>query len=454
MPLQDVLNYIDEHFDDTVAELVGFCSQPSVSADGRGMGEMASLVESALRAAGGRTRRFGTATNYPLVLAEFEGKGQAMLVFYNHYDVQPPEPMERWSSDPFNPTVVDGKIYARGTADNKGSLVARIAALKAYLAVEGRPPINVTYVAEGEEESGSKYFRAFVAEHPEYFAADGVIWEEASADQNGVPVMRLGNKGMLHVELSAIGPTNDIHSRFGGIFPNPVWRLVWAAASIRSPDGSNKIEGFMDDVVAPTDWEERIYQGLAPGSTRLLERHGLNGSFPSMSDLDVMRTLYHYPTTNISGVSGGYAGPGSKTIIPGEAKLRMDFRLVPDQRPEKILELLRRHLDNNGFEDVEIRTLNTHTPVKTPLSDPFAQLVAEAGEQIFGRSITVEPTSSGTGPRHVVSAVSSVPIVAIGASYAGSMIHGPNENIRLDDLKGHAKHVAAIMDAMAREENA
>jgi acetylornithine deacetylase/succinyl-diaminopimelate desuccinylase-like protein len=346
--------------------------------------------------------------------------------------------------------VVEGNVYARGTADNKGSLVARIAALKAYQAVQGKPPVNVIYVAEGEEESGSTYFRSFVAEHPHYFAADGVIWEEASADQNGVPVMRLGNKGMLHVELSATGPANDIHSRFGGIFPNPVWRLIWAAASIRSPDGSNRIEGFMDDVIPPTDGEERIYEQLAPGSTRLLERHGLNGPFPPMSSLEVMRTLYHHPTTNITGVTGGYTGPGSKTIIPREAKLRVDFRLVPNQRPDRILELLRGHLDRNGFDDISIRTLNTHTPVKTPLSDSFAQLVATTGAQVFGRAITVEPTSSGTGPRHVVAAVSSVPIVAIGASYAGSMIHGPNENIRLDDLRGHAKHVAAIMDAMAR----
>lgn len=449
MSLRDVLDYIDTHFEDTVADLIRFCAQPSVSADGRGMKEMAALVESAFQRVGGRTQRFGPETNYPLILAEFEGRSERSIVFYNHYDVQPPEPLERWDSDPFDPLVVDGKIYARGTADNKGSLVARIAALRAYSAVEGMPPVNVTYVAEGEEESGSAYFRSFVAEHPQYFDADGVIWEEASADQNGVPVMRLGNKGMLHVELSATGPANDIHSRFGGIFPNPVWKLVWAAATIRTPDGTNQIEGFMDDVIPPTDGEEQIYEQLAPGSKRLLERHGLNEAFPAMSDLEVMRTLYHYPTTNITGISGGYTGPGSKTIIPGEAKVRMDFRLVPRQRPEKILELLRAHLDRHGFEDIAIKTLNTHTPVKTPLTDQFARLVATTGADVYGAPITVEPTSSGTGPRHVVAAVSDVPIVAIGASYAGSMIHGPNENIRLEDLRGHAKHVAAIMNALA-----
>lgn len=450
MSLQEVHDYIDTHFEETLGDLVRFCAQPSVSADGRGMGEMAALVESALQEVGGQTRRFGTEASYPLILAEFEGRSDRRLVFYNHYDVQPPEPLDRWSSDPFDPLVVDGKIYARGAADNKGSLVARIAALRAYAAVEGSPPVNVTYVAEGEEESGSTYFRTFVAEHPQYFAADGVIWEEASADQNGVPVMRLGNKGMIHVELTATGPVNDIHSRFGGIFPNPVWKLIWAAATIRTPDGANRIDGFMDDVVPPTAGEEEIYERLAPGSKRLLERHGLDEAFPTMSDLDVMRTLYHLPTTNITGISGGYTGPGSKTIIPGEAKIRIDFRLVPRQRPERVLELLRAHLDRNGFEDIAIRTLNTHTPVKTPLTDEFAQLVSNTGADVYGSPITVEPTSSGTGPRHVVAAVSDVPIVAIGASYAGSMIHGPDENIRLDDLRGHAKHVAAIMDALAR----
>jgi acetylornithine deacetylase/succinyl-diaminopimelate desuccinylase-like protein len=261
--------------------------------------------------------------------------------------------------------------------------------------------------------------------------------------------MRLGNKGSLYVELRAEGPNADSHARFGGVFPNPIWKLAWALASIRRPDGHVLLPGFYDVVVPPSPAEEQLYEQLAANAKPLLERYGLQASFPPRSDKAMMVELYAYPTCNVAGIGGGYMGSGSKTIVPSEAFAKLEFKLVPNQDPDVLFESLRHHLNEYGFRDVELICHSRGYPSKTPLDHPFAALVAETGKRVFGRPLTVEPISSGTGPRYVITRWSSMPIVAIGVSHAGSMIHGPNENIRLDHFKAHVKHVVTLMHALA-----
>lgn len=449
MKLDRVLNRIDENFDRAVEDLTEFVRQPSISAQGKGIQQMADLVA-------GRYRDLGaavTAESYdggnPVVFASLPGRTARTLLFYNHYDVQPPEPLEKWNTPPFEPVIKDGLIFGRGTADNKGSLVARLAAFRAFLEEYGELPVALRCMVEGEEEVGSPHLQAFVDANRERIVGDGLIWEEAAADQAGNPGMKLGNKGILSLELRAKGPSIDAHAKFGGIFPNPIWKLVWALATIRRPDGYILLPGFYDAVLPPTIGEEALYEQLAPNVGPMLRRYGLSQSFPPRSGKDVMAQLYGAPTANIDGISGGYEGPGSKTVVPSEAFVKVDFRLVVKQHPDDILRLVREHLDKQGFEDIEVTVHSHYPPSKTPLEHPFVSLVAETGLLVYGRPLTVEPTSSGSGFSFAISEWSPIPIVAIGSSYAGSVTHSPNENIRLEHFRGHMKHAAAILYALA-----
>ncbi len=449
MEIALVLARIDEAFERTVAELTVFCGQPSISAQGVGMAEMAALVADNFRGLGAEVSTHTYGSGYPIIFARLAGQTARTLVFYNHYDVQPPDPLDQWTSPPFIPAIRDGCFYARGAADNKGALVARLAALRAYREVAGALPVGVRYVVEGEEEVGSPHLQAFVDDQQTELAGDGVIWEGASADQAGNPVLRLGNKGILHVELRATGPSADTHARYGGIFPNPIWKLVWALALVRRADGHVLLPGFYEAVEPPSPAEEALYARLAADAAPLLHRYGLSASFPPRPPKDLMVELYARPTCNLTGISGGYEGPGSKTIVPAVATAKLEFKLVPHQDPDVLLTTLRAHLGAHGCGDVEVHLLSRGFPSKTPLDHPFADLVRRTGERIYGRPFTIEPTSSGTGPRYAFTHRSAIPVVAVGGAHAGSMIHGPNENIQLEELRLHAKHVAALMHALA-----
>ena len=448
MELEQVFHRIDETFDRTVAELTAFCAQPSISAQGVGMQEMAVLVAARFRDLGADVLPHGFDSGYPVIFARLAGQSPRRLLFYNHYDVQPPDPLDQWRSPPFQPEVRDGFFYARGAADNKGSLVARLAALRAFREVTGGLPVSVGYVVEGEEEVGSPHLVAFVDAHRAALTGDGLIWEGASADQQGNPVLRLGNKGTLHVELRATGPSSDAHARFGGIFPNPIWKIVWALGLVRGPDGRVRLPGFYDSVVPPSPAEDALYDRLGADAGPLLGRYGLKASFPPRPAREMMVELYARPTCTLTGIGGGYQGPGGKTIVPSAAFAKLEFKLVPEQNPDTLLEALRAHLVAEGC-DVEVQLLSRGYPSKTPLDHPFADLVRVTGERVYGRPFTIEPTSSGTGPRYAFTRWSSIPVVAVGGAHAGSMIHGPNENIQLEELRLHTKHVAALMQAMA-----
>jgi acetylornithine deacetylase/succinyl-diaminopimelate desuccinylase-like protein len=446
--LAQVGRRIDETFEQTVADLVAACAQPSISAQGVGMAEMAAAVTERFRALGAVVSTHRYDGGYPVVLAQLAGRSARTLLFYNHYDVQPPDPLDQWISPPFEPTIREGCFFARGAADNKGALIARLAALRAYCDVTGSPPVTVHYVVEGEEEIGSPHLQAFVDDQHDALAADGLIWEGASADQAGNPVMRLGNKGTLHVELTARGPNVDAHARFGAIFPNPIWTLVWALALIRHPDGRVLVPGFYEAVAAPSVAEAALYTRLAADAEPLLRRYGFDASFPRRSAKEMMVELYARPTCTLTGVGGGYQGRGGKTIVPSTAFAKLEFKLVPDQHPDDLLRALRQLLASHGVE-VDLKVLSQGAPSKTPLDHPFAALVRETGERVYGRPMTIEPTSSGTGPRYAFTRRLPLPVVAVGGAHAGSMIHGPNENIQVEELRLHAKHMAALMSAMA-----
>ncbi len=253
-------------------ELSELCSQPSIAAQNLGMSECAALVGRMLEARGFEVQVVAT-HGAPVVFAERSGRADRTLLFYNHYDVQPPEPLELWTSPPFQPEIRDGKLFARGASDDKGHIICRLAAIDALLEVDGELPCNVKFVIEGEEETASTHLHEFILAHQDLLKSDACIWEFGGVDHEGIPIQYAGLRGICYVELSVRTATQDAHSGLGGsIFPNAAWRLTWALNSLKGPDERIRIPGFYDRVLPPTEHELELLSQLPDPAERYKDR--------------------------------------------------------------------------------------------------------------------------------------------------------------------------------------
>lgn len=250
--MNNVFSHIDEQKDEYVRRLQALCRQPSISAQGIGLAETAAQVASLMTDAGIQSRVIPVTGGAPVVYGEVKGKNPRTLIFYNHYDVQPPDPVDEWTSSPFGAEIRDGKLYARGAADNKGNLVARICAVEAILRAQGELPVTARFIVEGEEEIGSVTLPRFVQENADLVVANACIWESGYRDIHENVVLSLGVKGICYVELEALGANRDLHSSLATVVPNPAWRLVWALSTLKDRNERILIEGFYDEVVEPT----------------------------------------------------------------------------------------------------------------------------------------------------------------------------------------------------------
>src|SRR3990172_5811626 len=355
--------YITDHLDESIAELSRLCAQPSISAQGAGIKECAELVAEMLRRRGFRVEIIAT-QGHPVVYGEVEGASDKTLLFYNHYDVQPPEPLELWESPPFEATRRNGKMFARGVSDDKGHFVSRMFALDALLAQEKELPCNIKFVVEGEEEIGSVHIPPFVEKHAAKLAADACIWEFGYVDHRDIPQQVLGMRGICYVQLDLELLTQDVHSGLGGsIFPNAAWRLVWALSTLKGPDERIRIPHHYDHVLPPTQRDRDLAATLPYEGDDYQERYGVKEFLRGTKgnpELNLQETLE--PTCTICGLTAGYQGAGSKTVLPAKASAKVDFRLVPNQTPEEVLKNLRAHLDAEGFQDVQITHLGGEAP--------------------------------------------------------------------------------------------
>jgi acetylornithine deacetylase/succinyl-diaminopimelate desuccinylase-like protein len=447
--MDDILAYIDDNFGQTVVRLQDFCRQPSIAAQGAGMEEMASLVHRALVDLGARAELVPTA-GYPVVVGRLGSADMKTLMLYDHYDVQPPDPLDRWDSPPFAAEIREGHLYARGAADNKGNLVARLAAVEAWLAVRGGVPLSILFVVEGEEEIGSPNLAQFSREHRDKLRADGCIWETGYKDTKGRLEVLLGAKGILAVELRLRGMGRDLHSANAAIVESPVWRLVWALDSLKGPDEWIRIPGFYDDVRAPDGRDRALLAAWDYDEAGQLAEFGIERFVLGVSGEALKEKFLFQPTCNLCGIYAGYSGPGIKTVLPAEAMAKLDFRLVPDQDPHDILEKLRSHLDAKGFGDVEIVTEGPEFPARTDPDDPLVAAVVEAGRQVYDFEPVVKPLMAGTGPMYELCQRWGLPAVGAGIGWSGSRSHSPNENVRLEDLRQGIKHIACIIDQFSR----
>jgi acetylornithine deacetylase/succinyl-diaminopimelate desuccinylase-like protein len=433
--------YIAEHRAGWMEELRELCAIPSVSARHEGIDECAALVARMLERRGFAATVSETG-GHPIVLAHAEGKVRdRTLLFYNHYDVQPPEPLDLWESPPFELTEREGAVFARGSKDDKGEFVCRLAALDAVRAVTGSYPCDITWLAEGEEEVGSPHLPDWVEAHTEQLKADAAVWEEGGIELDETPIVRLGARGLLYVELSVKTIARDAHSGQANLLPNAAWRLVWALASLKDPDERVLIPGFYDAVRPPTAREEELLKAMPKGVEDVMAEFDLKHLLGGVADVN---RAYFSPTANIAGIGGGYQGEGSKTVIPARAMAKLDFRLVPDQDPHDIHAKLRRHLDAAGFEDIAIEVLGAERPGLTDPDAPVVKLNGEIGAEVYGRPARVTPLTGGTTPMYLFTE-RGVPVVAPGVGWgAMNRAHSPNEFMRLKDFDRAAQHLARL----------
>ena len=440
-------NYIEAHLPEYIEDLQRLCRQPSVAAQNEGVLECAGLTRAMLEEIGIPAHILQTQDpRYPVVYAERTGRSPKVLLFYNHYDVQPAEPLELWDSPPFEPQERDGRIYARGVSDDKGHLVARLAALKAILAVRGELPCSVKFCIEGAEEIGSPGFVQFVEENRELLQADACIWEGGGVNWEGNPQITLGVKGILYVELEAHSASRESHSSYGTVVPNPAWRLVWALSTLKDSDERILIPGFYDDVRKPTERELEAVAKMPSEEVNVKDELGLAGFLKGLQGEAWRRRHLFEPTCTICGIDSGYTGEGTKTVLPATAKAKVDFRLVPEMRHDDILKKLRAHLDAQGFEDVNINHSDGENASMTAMDAPFVKLVSATAQDVYGKEPVIVPTLAGSGPMHCVSEGLGMPIASSGIGFPDDKIHAPNENARIDYFLKGILHAAAILE--------
>ncbi len=422
--------YIAEHEDRWTAELRELCAIPSEATDGLALQRAADWCEQRLRSAGCDARQIGADGVPPLVVGE-TGAGKRTLIGVQHYDVQPAVPLDLWTTPPYEPTLRDGALFARGVDDNKGHLLLRIQAVEAYRAVFGELPIRMRFLIEGEEESGSANLGRLLATDPRLTEGDGALKEGGSVDSKGRPQLLLGGKGILYVELRVRTLARDAHSGGATYLPNAAWRLVDALSTLMDARGRVQIEGFYDDVRAPSA-DERAHVAALPFDADEVRRiYRLRAFAFGREDPEVRLASQFEPTCNIAGIVSGFTDEGTKTVIPAEASCKIDFRLVPDQDPARIATLLRAHLDRHGFDDVESVHKEGTRPYRGPFDDPLVRAAQAAAEEAFGREAHLVPTSGGTSPMWAVCHKRSLANVTLGMGHPGAGAHAPNENIIL-----------------------
>jgi len=271
-------------------------------------------------------------------------------------------------------------------------------------------------------------------------------------DQNDVPTQYLGLRGICYVELEVETASMDVHSGLGGtIFPNAAWRLVWALASLKNEKEEIMMDGFYDDVLPASQEDIEFFQALPDAAEDYKTRYGVKEFLQGMQGgFELNLAEVYKPSCTICGLNSGYQGKGSKTILPAKASAKIDFRLIPNQKPEKILDLLRRHLDTHGFQDIKITDLGGEAPSKTSAADPFVQLVVNTAKEVYGVPMLIVPMSGGSGPNFIVQEALHIPIASLGAGYPGTGAHSPNENIRITDYLQSAKHIVRVLEAFGK----
>ncbi len=453
MNMNHTLRYVDDHTKGLVSDLQVLIRQPSVSAKNEGLEKCAKLVCNIMKKSGIRSELLRLKKGVPpLVFGEVKSKQNPnkTLLFYNHYDVQPVEPFELWDDKPFSGKIKGNKIFGRGSSDDKGELITRIKAVESYLRTNGDVPCNVKFVVEGEEEIGSEHVELYLKKYRKKFACDAVIWEFGYVDSKNRPIISLGMKGLLYVELSKKESTRDLHSSLAVIIKNPAWRLLEAVKSLRNADGKILIKDWYKEVQSLTKKELQLIESEPFDEIGMKKEYGVKNFVANKKGKTAKKALVAEPTCNIAGFVSGYTEQGAKTVLPGSALVKIDFRLVPNMDPKKQLARLRSHLKSKGFGDLKMTVYHGEAASKTNISNPFVSQVQESANEIYGKSI-LSVSSAGTGPMYAFAQVLKSPCVSIGCTHVYARIHSPNEFARLDLIKKTTKCMCRILEKFAKD---
>jgi acetylornithine deacetylase/succinyl-diaminopimelate desuccinylase-like protein len=397
LDLSTTYSYIEANRDRFIEELRAVIRQPSVSTQDRGVKECAELIRGMMEHVGIEAKVIPT-PGQPVVFGHLRSPGAAKtLLIYNHYDVQPVEPLDAWEHPPFDAVLVGDRIIGRGSTDSKGNLVSHLKAVEALRATVGKTPVNIKFIFDGEEENGSPNLPGFFDEHRDLLTADAALSFDGGFEASGRPRVQLGSSGLLYIEMRAKGPARDLHSGRARLVENPAWKLIWALSSMKGRDERITIDGFYDDILPPKEDERVLLDNAGWDDKTHMEEYGVDRFLLDVKGVAAMERLLFQPTCNIAGFKSGYLGEGKKTIVPSEASVKVDFRLVHKQDPKDILEKVRRHLALHGFADIEVKVLGQVDPSRTTVKSKIAQAMIVAARETYGKEPMVRPTGEASG---------------------------------------------------------
>ena len=477
-------NNLKVDMNDLISDLQILIRQPSVSAKQKGMIECATLLKKIMEKAGINTELIYHNSESKVLLSNEDGSKIASsqdseddkvppvlfgeirskqnpngktILFYNHYDVQPEDPVELWDDkDPFTGKVNGNHIYGRGSTDNKGEIITRVKAVEYLLQKYGDVPCNIKFLVEGEEEIGSPHLEKILYQIKGRLECDGIIWEFGYFDEKDRPNIMLGVKGILYVELVVKGgPSRDVHSSLASLIENPAWIMVNVLKNIRSENGDILIKNWYKDVRSFSEDEIKILQDEPFDEDFFKKEYGIHRFLNNINGLEVKKAYECMPTCNISGLSSGYSGEGSKTVLPNKAVAKLDFRLVPDMDPDIQFARLCTHLNECGFgsDILEIKLLNKVFPARNKsINNQFISVVEQTAKNLFGKTVK-SISSAATGPMHYFMNILEAPCVCIGSSYKYGKAHSPNEYARLDLLYKNTEYMIKIIENFGKLKN-
>ncbi|WP_326641692.1 M20/M25/M40 family metallo-hydrolase [Streptosporangium sp. NBC_01755] len=450
MPKPDVtaaLAAVDAHLDTFVEELRQLCRIRSRRQEPDQMVATAEFLAASIGRWGGTAEVIPWEHSHPYVLGEIGG-GEPALLHFNHYDVEvePTGDEERWISPPYAAEIHDGRLYARGVADDKGALMSRVHAAAVWWLSGQEAPVTSRYIMEGKQWLHSPGLGSFVRAHADRLASDGTLWENSWTDAQGRPLLKLSEKGVLYLRLTATTLTRELTSQNTVLLPSATTRLATALASLQRPDGTVTVEGFADDARVPTDEERELLAQLHFDGDFLRARAGVDSFIGGLDDAQAAVEIRTRPTLTVAGITGGDNRDDITLGIPATAVAKVEIRLVAGQDPERVLRVVGKHLADGGFGDIAIEVMATSSPSITDHRDPFVSLVADAARRVYGAEPVIEPYTQWIGNQGVMG---GRPIVGVGVSRADSGVDGPNENILVEDYRRGIKHVVEVMAAMA-----
>lgn len=459
--LRPVFEHIDQHRGEHLTRLIDYLRLPSISTQGIGMQAMADHLVAWLERLGMETELLAiestaarvdaeTVPGWPMIVGRrLDQPGAPTVILYGHYDVQPPEPLDKWVSPPFEPTIRDGRVYARGAGDNKGQHAAQLLALESLLAVHCRLPCNVIVLLEGEEEIGSPHLPDFVRAHRERLKADLVITSDGPISEDGQPTIEFGVRGVISFELRAHGANRDLHSgNYGGVAPNPLWTLVHLLGTMKNDRGQITIDGFYDNVEPLGSLEREAIERLPLDEDAIRRSLGLK-QFDAPVDRPYFERLAGWPTLTINGLHGGYGGPGSKTVLPHEAVAKCDIRLVAHQTADEVYAKVVEHVRQHA-PDVEVIWQGGMDPSKTRMDSPYAEPLRQAIRAAQGVDPLLMPAMGGSLPNYVFTGILGIPDFTVPYANADEANHAPNENIEVQRFHLGIRTGAAMLATLGQ----